>query len=76
MALRTFVMLRENWPLQAIRKALNNLRDLGAVEHLSPCRLVTQGQRDIVLVADADTGTTELIAERRAEAAREETEGR
>lgn len=60
-ALRTFVMLREDRSLQAIRKALNNLRDLGAVEHLSQYRLVSQGQRSIVLVADTGTGATDLV---------------
>ncbi|MQA64103.1 MAG: DUF433 domain-containing protein [Actinophytocola sp.] len=40
-ALRTCVYLRKDSPLQRIRRALGNLRDLGEVEHLSRYKLVS-----------------------------------
>jgi uncharacterized protein (DUF433 family) len=38
-ALRTFVYLREDLPLQRIRKAVSQLREFGSIEHLSKYRL-------------------------------------
>jgi uncharacterized protein (DUF433 family) len=43
-ALRTFVYLREELPLQRIRKAVDNLRELGNTDHLSSYRLYSDGQ--------------------------------
>jgi len=42
-ALRTFVYLREQLPLQRIRKAVSSLRDLGNTEHLSRYALFVVG---------------------------------
>jgi uncharacterized protein (DUF433 family) len=42
-ALRTFVYLREELPLQRIRRAVANLRELGSVDHLSEYRLYVSG---------------------------------
>jgi uncharacterized protein (DUF433 family)/DNA-binding transcriptional MerR regulator len=60
-ALRTFAYLREERPLQRIRKALDNLRDLGETEHLSKYRLVAEGRRNIVLVDEDQMGAVDLI---------------
>jgi uncharacterized protein (DUF433 family) len=43
-ALRTFVYLREELPLQRVRKAVNTLRELGNTEHLSAYRLYVANQ--------------------------------
>jgi len=48
-ALRTCVYLREDRTLQAIRKAIDTLRDLGSVEHLAAYRLI-KTDKDILLV--------------------------
>lgn len=58
-ALRTFVFLREQRPLQTIRKALDALAKIGETEHLSKYRLVAQGKRGITLV-EGDRGV-ELV---------------
>jgi len=50
-ALRTFVYLRESESLQRIRRAVDQLRDLGESEHLSQYRLEAAGD-SIVLVKD------------------------
>jgi len=56
-ALRTFAYLREKVSLQKIRKALNNLRDLGELDHLSKYRLVAHGGQSVVLIGpDGDHG--------------------
>jgi uncharacterized protein (DUF433 family)/DNA-binding transcriptional MerR regulator len=48
LALRTFVYLRtQDVPLQRVRKAVRNLRDMGETEHLSAYKLVAVG-RDVV----------------------------
>ncbi|SDI84045.1 Uncharacterized conserved protein, DUF433 family [Frankineae bacterium MT45] len=53
-ALRTFVYLRgRDIPLQRVRKAVRNLRRLGAVDHLSAYRLVPAG-RDVIWVESED----------------------
>jgi uncharacterized protein (DUF433 family)/DNA-binding transcriptional MerR regulator len=49
-ALRTAVYLRNERSLQAIRKALRTLKNIGETEHLSSYRLVSQGRRSIALV--------------------------
>lgn len=47
-ALRTFVYLRaQEVPLQRVRKAVHNLRDMGEAKHLSTYRLLADG-RDVV----------------------------
>lgn len=51
-ALRTFAYLRGDRSLQAIRRALRTLVDLGETEHLSAYRLESQGKRSIALVKD------------------------
>lgn len=53
-ALRTFVFLRDELPLQKIRLALNTLKDIGETRHLSAYKLVAQGS-SVVLVQDIDT---------------------
>jgi uncharacterized protein (DUF433 family) len=49
LALRTVAKLRADHSLQGIRRALDNLRDLGNLDHLSRYRLVGDG-RSIALV--------------------------
>jgi uncharacterized protein (DUF433 family)/DNA-binding transcriptional MerR regulator len=56
LALRTFVFLREEFSLQKIRVAVNNLRWMGETSHLSSYRLVTLGN-EIALVEDDGTAT-------------------
>jgi uncharacterized protein (DUF433 family)/DNA-binding transcriptional MerR regulator len=52
--LRTFVYLRTRGvPLQRVRKAIHELRELGETEHLSGYRLVAVG-RDVVWQASAE----------------------
>lgn len=60
-SLRTFVYLREERPLQTIRKALGKLREIGETDHLSQYRLVRQGRRSIALVQDAGDGAVDLV---------------
>jgi uncharacterized protein (DUF433 family)/DNA-binding transcriptional MerR regulator len=60
LALRTFVYLREAVSLQRIRKAIDNLRELGNSDHLSRYRLVVAG-RSIVLLAPSDDTATDLV---------------
>lgn len=60
-ALRTFVFLRERRTLQTIRQALNRLRAIGEVEHLSRYKLVAQGKRSIALVQDNGDGAVDLV---------------
>lgn len=51
-ALRAVAYLRTHRSLQKIRKALDTLREIGEIEHLSSYRLVKQGAKSIVLVKD------------------------
>jgi uncharacterized protein (DUF433 family) len=60
-ALRTFVYLREERPLQTIRKALNTLKSIGETEHLSRYVLEPQGRRGIVLVEATGEAGVELV---------------
>jgi len=57
-ALRSFVYLRRTHSLQAIRTAVDTLRELGEPEHLSAYKLVSTGD-SIVLVQDDEL--TELV---------------
>ena len=58
-ALRTFAFLRGDRSLQAIRRALRTMADMGETEHLSSYRLVSQGRRSIALVKDE--GAVDLV---------------
>lgn len=58
-ALRTFAYLRGDRSLQAIRRALRTLADMGETEHLSSYRLVSQGKKSIALVKDE--GAVDLV---------------
>jgi uncharacterized protein (DUF433 family)/DNA-binding transcriptional MerR regulator len=58
-ALRTAVYLRTDRSLQAIRKALQTLHDIGETDHLSSYRLVSQGRKSIALVRD--DGAVDLV---------------
>lgn len=60
-ALRSFTYLREKVPLQKIRTALSNLRDLGELDHLSKYRLVARGKRSVVLVAPGGDHGVDLV---------------
>ncbi|MDG4767884.1 DUF433 domain-containing protein [Solwaraspora sp. WMMD406] len=60
-ALRAFVLLREKRPLQTIRRALNNLREIVEVDHLSRYKLVEQGRRSIALVQEDGEGAIDLV---------------
>jgi uncharacterized protein (DUF433 family)/DNA-binding transcriptional MerR regulator len=60
-ALRTFVYLREERPLQTIRRALDKLREVGETDHLSRYRLVAQGRRSIALVQGEGDGAVDLV---------------
>jgi uncharacterized protein (DUF433 family)/DNA-binding transcriptional MerR regulator len=51
-ALRTAVYLRNDRSLQAIRKALQTLQDIGETDHLSSYHLISQGRKSIALVQD------------------------
>ncbi|HVU72043.1 MAG TPA: DUF433 domain-containing protein [Mycobacteriales bacterium] len=53
LALRTVAKLRTDHSLQGIRRALDNLRDLGNFDHLSRYRLVGDG-RSIALVESSN----------------------
>jgi uncharacterized protein (DUF433 family)/DNA-binding transcriptional MerR regulator len=50
LALRTFVRLRENASLQKIRTAIQNLRNLGEVEHLAAYRLYSDKRGNIQVI--------------------------
>src|ERR1700722_18794321 len=52
LALRTFVYLRERTSLQAIRKAVGNLREFGNLEHLASYKLWSDEGR-IVPIAES-----------------------
>jgi uncharacterized protein (DUF433 family)/DNA-binding transcriptional MerR regulator len=54
LALRTFVRLRENASLQKIRAAIENLRDLGEVDHLATYYLASDKRGSIQLVTEAE----------------------
>lgn len=56
LALRAFARLREDFSLQALRRSVNNLRELGEIEHLSAYSLVADG-KSIVLCADGEHAT-------------------
>jgi uncharacterized protein (DUF433 family)/DNA-binding transcriptional MerR regulator len=58
-ALRTAVYLRTDRSLQAIRKALHTLQNIGESAHLSSYRLVSQGRKSIALVRD--DGAVDLV---------------
>jgi uncharacterized protein (DUF433 family)/DNA-binding transcriptional MerR regulator len=58
--LRTFVYLREAVSLQRIRKAVENLRELGNSEHLSQYQLVVAG-KSIVLVEPGHDAAVDLV---------------
>jgi uncharacterized protein (DUF433 family)/DNA-binding transcriptional MerR regulator len=53
-ALRTFVYLRETLSLQKIRRAVNNLRKLGELEHLAKYKLVSHGNSIVLQKDDED----------------------
>jgi uncharacterized protein (DUF433 family)/DNA-binding transcriptional MerR regulator len=54
LALRTFVRLRQDASLQRIRRAVNSLRDLGEVEHLSRYQLVSDPSGNIRFITDEE----------------------
>lgn len=56
LALRAFARLREEFSLQALRRAVGNLRELGEIDHLSAYSLVAEG-KSIVLCEDDEHGT-------------------
>jgi uncharacterized protein (DUF433 family) len=56
LALRAFARLREDFSLQSLRRAVNNLRELGEIDHLSAYKLVAEGT-SIVLYEDDGRGT-------------------
>ncbi len=60
-ALRTFVYLRGKRSLQTIRKALNQLQEIGESEHLSSYRLVEQGRRSIALIYPSGDAAVDLV---------------
>lgn len=67
MALRAFAILREKRPLQTIRVALQNLRDMHEADHLASYRLVVHGKKGIALqkgdeAVDLVTHPGQLIA--------------
>lgn len=59
LALRAFARLREDFSLQALRRAVGNLRDLGEIDHLSAYSLVADG-KTIALYED-DEHATDLL---------------
>ncbi len=59
-ALRTTVYLRKRISLQRVRRAIQNLYDLGEGEHLSTYHLVAQGN-SVVLVAPGDSPAIDLV---------------
>lgn len=56
LALRAFAQLRQGFSLEALRRAVNTLRELGEIDHLSSYSLVAEG-KSIVLYGDDDHGT-------------------
>ncbi|EEW50461.1 putative toxin-antitoxin system, antitoxin component [Corynebacterium efficiens YS-314] len=62
-ALRTFIKLRSDHSLQAIRKALTNLRELSLTEHPSTYTLTSDGT-SVFLVEDDGKNATDLLRER------------
>lgn len=60
-ALRTFTFLREKRSLQAIRRAVKSLKDLGETEHLSSYRFELQGDKGIVLIRGDGAEGVELV---------------
>ena len=56
LALRAFARLREDFSLQALRRAVSNLRELGEIDHPSAYSLVAEG-KSIVLYEDDEHGT-------------------
>ena len=58
-ALRTFVYLREDVPLQRIRKAVSQLREFGTTEHLSTYRLYAANRS--VVWADSEDSLVDLV---------------
>ena len=59
MALRTFVYLREQLPLQRIRKAVSKLGELGDGAHLSAYRLYVSGSS--IVWAESDDKLVDLV---------------
>jgi uncharacterized protein (DUF433 family)/DNA-binding transcriptional MerR regulator len=59
LALRAFAHLRADFSLQALRKAVGNLRRFGEIDHLSAYSLVAEG-KTIVLYGD-DEHSTDLL---------------
>lgn len=59
-ALRTFVYLREELPLQRIRKAVGNLRELGNTDHLSSYRLYSDGKSVLWSEDEDERGLVDL----------------
>lgn len=59
-ALRTFVKLRTDHSLQAIRKAMSNLRDLNLTEHPAEYTLVSDGT-SVFLVEERGKEATDLL---------------
>ncbi len=59
LALRAFARLREDFSLQALRRAVGNLRQLGELDHLSSYSLVADG-KSIALYED-DEHATDLL---------------
>ncbi|MDP9221396.1 MAG: DUF433 domain-containing protein [Actinomycetota bacterium] len=61
-ALRTFVYLREDFSLQAIRAAVHQLRDLGEMAHLASYSIVADvNQKTILLVPPTDAHPVDLL---------------
>lgn len=60
-ALRAFVYLRDQVPLQRIRRALQTLRTIGKTEHLSKYKLEAQGRRTIALVEESGDEAIDLV---------------
>lgn len=58
-ALRTFVFLREELPLQRVRKAVSQLREFGTTEHLSAYRLYAANRS--VVWAETDDRLVDLV---------------
>lgn len=62
-ALRTFIKLRSNHSLQAIRKALSNLRELNLTDHPASYTLTSDGT-SVFLVEDDGINATDLLRKR------------
>ncbi len=58
-ALRAFARLREDFSLQSLRRAVNNLRQLGGLEHLSTYSLMADG--DSIALYEDDEHSTDLL---------------